>query len=104
MKTLISILLVTGFILAGCATSKMTSTRTSPDGTVTKYDVRVSLIGQDLAGTDLAASLNPEGETTIKAGAVNTTTSQVTADVTANFVEIVKLLLQYQIAPVAPVP
>jgi len=104
MKRLGFLLLMVAVLSAGCATSKMTSTRTSPDGTVTKYDVRVSIMGQDLSGSDLAASLDPQGKTTIKAGAVNTTTSQVTADVTSNFVEVIKLLLQYQMTPAATIP
>lgn len=90
------------FLLTGCASSKMTTTKTLTDGTVIKYEVKVDIMGQDLTGTDLAASLNPDGKTTIKAGAVNTQTSQVTADVAASMVEMLKLMLPYLAVPATP--
>ena len=93
MKMLIVILM--SVLLAGCATSTMTTTKTQTDGTVVRYEVKVDILGQDLTGTDLAASLNPEGKTTIKAGAVNTATSQVAADVAVSMVELVKAMLPY---------
>ena len=96
----VALLLILLVVLGGCAMSRMTTTKTLPDGTVVKYDVKVDIMGQDLAGTDLAASLNPEGKTTIKAGAVNTTTTQVTADVAASMVELVKIMLPYVSPPV----
>lgn len=89
-------------MLSGCAASKMRTTKTLADGTVTIYEVKVDIFGQDLKGTDLAASLNPEGKTTIKAGAVNTATSQVTADVANSMVELIKLMLPYMAVPVTP--
>jgi len=93
MKRLLLLLPI--LLIAGCATSKMTTSKTLPDGTVIKYDVKVDIFGQDLAGSDLSASLNPEGKTSIKAGAVNTQTSQVTADVAASMVELIKAMLPY---------
>lgn len=103
MKTLIVVsLIMIALLIAGCATSTMTSEKTLPDGTVIKYEVKISSLGQDFKGSDLSASLNPEGKTTIKAGAVDNTTSQVTADVAASMVEMLKMMLPY-IVPVPPV-
>lgn len=100
MKKLIVLIMVA--LLAGCATSKMTSKKTLIDGTVVEYEVVVNSLGQDFKGSDLSASLDPEGKTTIKAGAVDNTTSQVTADVAASMVELIRLMLPYLV--VAPVP
>lgn len=94
MRTLISCLLVM-FLLAGCATSEMTSEKTLTDGTVIKYKVKISSLGQDFKGSDLEATLDPEGKTKVKAGAVDNTISQVTADVAKSMVEMVKALLPY---------
>lgn len=101
MRTLISCLLVT-ILLVGCATSVMETEKTLADGTVIKYRVKVDIFGQDLAGSDLSATLDPTGKTKIKAGAVSTETSQVTADVAASMVELIKAMLPY-LAP-APTP
>lgn len=100
MKMLI--VLIAMLLLAGCATSKMTSKKTLTDGTVVEYEVVVNSLGQDFKGSDLSASLNPEGETTIKAGAVDSSTSQVTADVAASMVEMIRLMLPYLVA--VPIP
>lgn len=90
-------------VLCGCANSVMTSERTTADGTVIKYKVSLNSFGQDFAGSDLAATLDPEGETTVKAGAVDTTTSQVSADVAKSMVEMLKIMLPYMAAPpIAP--
>jgi len=94
MKRLITLLLICLFV-AGCATSTMTTTKILPDGTKITYKVKVDIAGQDLTGSDLAASLDPAGKTTIKAGAVNTQTSQVTADAIASMVELFKAILPY---------
>lgn len=102
MKKLIVLIMVA--LLAGCATSKMTSKKTLVDGTVVEYEVVVNSLGQDFKGSDLSASLDPEGKTTIKAGAVDNTTSQVTADVAASMVEMIRLMLPYLTAVPAPIP
>lgn len=102
MKTLSIFLAMALLLLSSCATSEMTSKRTSADGIVTQYTVKVNSLGQDFKGSDLSATLDPEGKTTIKAGAVDNTTSQVTADVAASMVEMLKLMLPYMAVPVAP--
>lgn len=101
MKKLIGISLVVVLLLAGCATSTMTSEKILPDGTIVKYKVKIDSLGQDFAGSDLSATLDPEGKTKIKAGAIDNTTSQITADVAAIMAELVKAMLPY-IAPVPP--
>ncbi len=98
MRTLLSIFLM--ILLTGCASSVMTSEKETPDGTIIKYQVKISSLGQDFKGSDLSATLNPEGKTTIKAGAVDNTTSQVTADVAASMVEMLKLMLPYMVPAV----
>lgn len=90
-------------LLSGCATSEMTSEKTAPDGTITKYRVVINSLGQDFKGSDLAASLDPDGKTTIKAGVVDNTTSQVTADVAASMVELTRMMLPFIVAiPATP--
>ena len=96
---LLMVVLLLVFLLAGCAQSTMTSERTMPDGSIVKYEVKISSLGQDFAGSDLSASLDPEGKTTVKAGAVDNTTSQVTADVAASMVELIKAMLPYIATP-----
>lgn len=100
MKNLIVLLLLVA--LFGCAQSTMTSERTMADGSVVKYGVTINSFGQDFAGSDLSASLDPEGKTTVKAGAVDNSTSQVTADVAASMVELIKAMLPYIATPAAP--
>lgn len=97
MKTLISILLMM-VLLVGCASSVMTSKRALADGTTVEYKIKINSLGQDFKGSDLSASLDPEGKTTVKAGAVDNTTSQVTADVAASMVELIKAMLPYIVA------
>jgi len=89
-------------LLAGCATSVMTSEKTLADGTMVKYKVKIDSLGQDLKGSDLSASLNPDGKTTVKAGAIDNTTSQVTADVAASMVALVEAMLPYLATPATP--
>lgn len=101
MRTLINCLLVM-VLLAGCATSEMTSKKILTDGTVIEYKVKINSLGQDFKGSDLAASLDPEGKTTVKAGAVDATVSAVTADVAASMVELIKAMLPYIAAAPAP--
>lgn len=95
------VIVSTLILLAGCAESIMTSEKTLVDGTKIKYKVKISSLGQDFKGSDLSASLNPEGKTTVKAGAVDNTLSQVAADVAASMVEMVKAMLPYMV-PVVP--
>ena len=105
MRKLIGIFLVAALvavIVSGCASSEMTSKKTSSDGTIVEYRVVINSLGQDFKGSDLAASLDPEGKTTIKAGAVDNTTSQVTADVAASMVELIKAMLPYITTPATP--
>ena len=103
MRTLIiiSAMLV---LLMGCAQSVMTSEKTMADGTVIKYKVKINSFGQDFTGSDLSATLNPEGKTTIKAGAIDNTTSQVTADVAQSMVELMKIMIPYIVGAPAVVP
>lgn len=103
--SLILLLVVIACLLVGCAASTMTSEKTLLDGTIVRYQIKVNSFGQDFKGSDLAASLDPEGKTTVKAGAVDTTTSQVTADVAKSMVELVEIMLPYVVpAPTPPVP
>jgi len=95
MKRLSFLLIVIVFLLAGCATSRMTSEKTLSDGTVIKYKVAIDSFGQDFSGSDLAATLDPEGKTTVKAGAVDNTMSPVGAEVARAMVEMLKLMLPY---------
>ena len=96
MRILIAVLIM--ILLAGCAESVMSCKKINEDGTWNEYKVTVRLFGQDFKGSDLAASLDPEGKTTVNAGAVDSTLSPVTADVAASMVELVKAMLPY-IAP-----
>jgi len=102
LSLLLSLLLVV-VLLAGCAASTMEVKKTLADGTVIKYSVKINSFGQDLKGSDLAASLDPEGKTTVKAGAVDATGSQISADVAKSMVEMLKIMLPYLVVP-APVP
>ena len=103
MKRLCLLLIMVVFVLAGCAQSRMTSRKTLLDGTVIEYKVSISSFGQDFSGSDLEATLNPDGETSVKAGTVDNTTSQVTADVAKSMVELIKAMLPY-IATPTPIP
>jgi major membrane immunogen (membrane-anchored lipoprotein) len=103
MKKLIALLVVAAFVLTGCARSTMTSRKTLTDGTVIEYEVKISSVGQDFSGSDLVAELDPEGKTMVKAGTVDNTMSQYSADVAKSFVEIFKIVLPY-IAATAPTP
>lgn len=102
MRTLIALLIMV--LLAGCASSSMSSEKTLTDGTVIKYNVKISSLGQDFKGSDLAASLDPAGKTTIKAGAIDNTMSPVVADVARSMVELVKEMLPYLAQPNYNVP
>ena len=101
MKRLGLLLMLIAVLLAGCATSKMTSEKTLPDGTILKYRVTINSFGQDFSGSDLAASLDPEGKTTVKAGAIDATGSQISADVAKTIADLIKTMLPY-IATVPP--
>lgn len=94
-KTLRIVFLVLILLVAGCASSTMTSKKTMVDGTVIEYRVKIDSLGQDFKGSDLSASLDPDGKTTVKAGVVDNTASQVTADVAQSMVELVTALLPY---------
>jgi hypothetical protein len=98
MKKLIIVMVV--MMLTGCTSSEMVTTKTGTDGLRVDYRIKICSFGQDLKGSDLAASLNPDGKTTVKAGAIDNTTSQVTADVAVSMVDLVKALLPYIGTPV----
>lgn len=104
MKNLIVLLLLFWLVsfTLGCAQSTMTSERTMSDGSVVKYRVTINSLGQDFAGSDLSATLDPEGKTTVKAGAVDNTMSPVTADVAMAMVEMLRLMLPYMAVPAVP--
>lgn len=102
MKNLIVLLCCMAVLLAGCAQSTMTSERTMSDGSVVAYRVTINSLGQDFAGSDLSASLDPEGKTTVKAGAVDGSTSQFTADIAMAMVEMLRLMLPYITTPATP--
>jgi len=95
MKAMVLILILCLLLVAGCATAKLESTKVLPDGTKIPYTVKVTTIFQDFKGSDLAASLDPDGKTTIKAGTVDNTTNAVVADAIVSFVELVKEMLPY---------
>ncbi len=101
---LLGLLLIVVLLCSGCATSKMTSERTLTDGTVQRYEVSINSFGQDFAGSDLSATLDPDGQTTVQAGAVDNTTSQVSADVAQSMVEMLRIMLPYLVAPATPIP
>jgi len=103
MRTLITISLMV-VLVTGCATSVMTSEKTLADGSITKYEVKLRSFGQDFKGSDLAASLDPEGKTTVKAGSLDNTASQITADVATTMADLVKVMLPYMVGvPIPPV-
>lgn len=101
MKIVISLICFLLIGLAGCASATLKSERTLVDGTKIKYVTNVNTIFQDFSGSDLAATLDPDGKNTIKAGAVDAAGSQITADVAASMVELIKAMLPY-LAPIAP--
>jgi len=97
--SLLFVVFVFVFVLSGCATSVMTSEKTLLDGTMIKYKVALKSFGQDFKGSDLAASLDPEGKTTVKAGAIDNTAAQINADIAKSFVELMKIMLPYIATP-----
>lgn len=103
MKKLGLLLSVIAILLAGCVTSRMTSEKTLPDGAVIKYKAVITSFLLDFSGSDLTATLDPEGQTTIKAGAIDATGSQVGADVAKTLAELIKTMLPYiATVPAAP--
>lgn len=100
MKNLIMLLIMLVFVLAGCVSSEMSSTKTLTDGTIITYKVQLNSVGQDLSASEVAVSLNPEGQTTIEAGTIDNTASQVSADFAKAIVELVEAFLPY----VKPIP
>lgn len=103
MKKLSLLLIVFAIVLAGCATATLKSEKTLNDGTKIKYVAKINTFFQDFSGSDLAATLDPDGKNTIKAGAVDATTSPVGAEMAKAMVELVKIMLPY-IATVPTVP
>lgn len=105
MRTLISICCLS-VLLAGCATSTMQSTRTDPNGVSVKYSIKMNSVFQDFKGSDLSASLDPEGKTTVKAGAVDNSTNAMAADAVKSLTDLIKEMLPYIVkaAPVAIAP
>jgi len=103
MRAVLSLVCFLLVFMMGCANSRMTTTKTLTDGSKIEYEVVVNSWGQDFSGSDLSATLDPDGKNTIKAGAVDNTTSQVSADVAASMVDLFKAILPYLATPtVAP--
>ncbi len=99
---LLLIVVLISMLMAGCVTNKMRTTRILPDGTKLIYEFDTVAIGQDMTASDIKVTLDPEGKTTIKAGAVDTITSEVTTDAAMVVVEALKIMLPYMVAPVPP--
>jgi len=105
MRMLIVTMMLAALVtLAGCATSKMSSKKTQVDGTVIEYKVTVNSFGQDFKGSDLSASLDPEGETTVKAGAVDSNINVAAADAVKELCALIKTMLPYIAAVPEPTP
>lgn len=102
MKKILAICLMLVF-MAGCATTSLEKTRYLTDGTKEVFKAKLSTVFQDFTGSDLDVSLNPNGITKAKAGAVQSDTSQVAADYAKNMVDLVKALLPY-IKPIVTTP
>ncbi len=73
----------------------MTVTKTELDGTEVRYEVGMNTFLQDFKGSDLAATLNPDGETTVQAGAVDNTTNAMTADAIKSLTDLMIQMLPY---------
>ena len=101
---IVVVLLVLLTLPTGCAEAKMRKEVIHLDGTKDIFLVTVTTFGQDFSGSDLEATLDAKGKTKIKAGAVDNTTSEVSADVAKSFVELVGLMLPYMVAPAPPAP
>lgn len=103
MKRLVLMLVMAAVVLAGCASSRMSTKKTMTDGTVIEYKVSISSLGQDFSGSDLVAELDPEGKTTVKAGAVDNTMSPYGPEMANAMVEMLRIMLPY-IATPTPIP
>jgi len=106
MKRLGFLLLMVAVLLAGCVTSNMEVTKTLKDGSEISYSVALNALLQNFKGSDMAASLDPDGKTTMKAGAVQSDTSQIAADTMDAMVKMVEALLPYiaTTTPAATIP
>ncbi len=91
-------------LVAGCATGTLESTKVLADGTKIPYKVTVTTIFQDFKGSDLSASLDPDGKTTLKAGAVDNTTNALAADAMKSLTDLIKEMLPYLVKAAAVTP
>jgi len=93
-------------LFVGCATSKLTTEKVMADGTRTNYTVTINSLFQDFAGSDLSATLNSDGKTMVKAGAVDNKTNTAAADAMKELVGLIKEMLPYIVktAPAVVVP
>lgn len=103
MRTLIAVCLVLCCVLSGCASGRLEKTVIKQDGTKEIYVAKVSAVGLDSKTSDLKVYLDPKGFNEISAGAIDSTTSQITADVAKEMVEMFKLMIPL-IQAAAPVP
>ncbi|MGA1979486.1 MAG: hypothetical protein ABSG99_02820 [Sedimentisphaerales bacterium] len=102
---LVMMLFMVMVVVAGCATQNMHVKKTLADGSSLEYDVKLGSALQDIKGTDLAASLDPEGKTTVKAGAIDSSTSPVAVEAIKQFGDIAKIAMQAALAAKGvPVP
>ena len=91
MKWVVCVCLL--LIFAGCAMSNMEAEKTLTDGSKIKYRASVSTMLQDLKATNIDLSLNPEGKTTVKAGAIDNTTNAAAADAIRELSSLIKTML-----------
>lgn len=90
-------------VFTGCAMSNMEAEKTLIDGSRVKYKAAVSTMLQDLKATNIDLSLNPEGKTTVKAGAIDNTTNAAAADAIRELSSLIKTMLPLIAkTPVAP--
>lgn len=104
MKKTMLVVVMLLMLVAGCATGTLESTKVLPDGTTIPYKVTVTTVFQDFKGSDLEASLDPEGKTTLKAGAVDNTTNALAADTVASLTNLIKEMLPYIVKAGAVIP
>jgi len=100
MKAMVLILILVLLLVAGCATGSVQSTKVMPDGTKVPYKVNFATFFQDFKGSELAASLDATGKTTIKAGTVDNTVSPVAGDVNMGLLELLVEALRVKAAAV----
>jgi len=73
--------------------------KTLSDGTILKYKAGVSTAFQDFKGSNLAASLDPNGITTVQAGAIDNVTNAAIVDALGKIADVLDKLAPLLLAP-----